>query len=65
MRPIIMRLDMIEIRRILEGWIEPVQFPHPFVDRGISSSNRPNVCFEMPHVDGIESDLHITCQSVV
>lgn len=48
-------LDVLKLRRVLEGGIVPVQMPHPLVDVGKSTSDIANVALEVLYVNGIEA----------
>lgn len=57
MRPVIMGLDMVEVRGRLERIVVPVKVLHPFVDCRVPVSNVANVAFEVSHIHGVEADL--------
>lgn len=52
----IMFLDMFKIRRVPEGRIFPIQMSEPTVKRWVSTSNVPNVAFEVLYIDRVEPD---------
>ena len=58
-RPVVMRLDVVEVARILERSILPVQLAHPRVNVGIAVTNGAQVAFEVPDINGVKTDLRI------
>ena len=59
MRPVVVRLDVIKVARILERREVPVQLAHPRVNVGIAVTNGAQVAFEVPDINGIKTDLRI------
>ena len=57
MRPIIMRLNMLKVARILECGVLPVELPHPAVDVRVSVADGADVALEVHDVDGVEANL--------
>ncbi|KAJ3472434.1 hypothetical protein NLG97_g10991 [Lecanicillium saksenae] len=49
-------LDVLKLRRVLEGGNGPVQVAHPLVDGGVAGANVPDVALEVLDVDGVETD---------
>ena len=52
----IMFLDMLKLRRLSKCRHVPIQFPQPFVQRGVPRADIPNVAFEVLDVHRIKSD---------
>lgn len=57
LRPIIVHLDMLEVARVLECSVVPVQLAHPLVQVRVPVADRAQVALEMREVDGIEANL--------
>lgn len=57
LRPIIVHLDMLEVARILERSVVPVQLAHPLVQVRVPVADRAQVALEMREVDRVEADL--------
>ena len=57
LRPIIVHLDMLEVARVLERSVVPVQLAHPLVQVRVPVADRAQVAFEMREVDGVEANL--------
>jgi hypothetical protein len=52
----VVKLDMVELGRILEGWEIPVERSQPLMDGREAAANVLDVALEMLHVHRIESD---------
>ena len=59
MRPVIVRLDVLEVARLLESGDIPVQLAHPEVNVRVSVSDGADVAFEVADVDWVEADLYV------
>ena len=59
MTPVIMRLDMLEVRRALEGVVVPVQVLHPRVQSRVAGADGAEVALEVADVDWVEADLRV------
>jgi len=55
-RPVVMRFDVLEIGRILEGGVVPIQFLHPRMDSGVPAADGTEVAFEVTDIDGVKPD---------
>ena len=56
-RPVVVRLDVLEIARVFERGEVPVELAHPEVDRRIAVTNRAEVALEMADIDRVEPNL--------
>ena len=67
MTPVVMRLDMLKIARLLERWYIPIQLAQPEMQVGIPIPDSADVTFEVTDVDWIEPDLqmHVMRMKVV
>jgi hypothetical protein len=52
----VMLLDVLKLRRVLEGRVVPVQVPHPLVQGRIPAADVTDVALEVLDVDGVEAD---------
>lgn len=55
--PVIVRLDMLEIARVLECRDVPVQLAHPQVEVRVPIPDRADVALEVTNVYRVETDL--------
>ncbi len=52
----VMLLDVLKLGRLSESRHIPIQVPQPFVQRRVSTSDIPDIAFEMLNINGIEAD---------
>ena len=58
-RPIVVRLDMLKVARVLERGHGPVELAHPAVEVRVPISDGTDVAFEVADVHRVEADLDI------
>jgi hypothetical protein len=49
-------LDVLKLRRLLEGRLVPVQVAHPAMQIWVAGADVAQVALEVLHVDGVKSD---------